>query len=83
MSKNTLLLTDTADIESTETSQSTSPQSASQQSTSPPASQSSSQSTLQSTLQLLSQRRTKIRKINVFEFSDLYLPVIVVIYLLL
>ena len=81
MSKNTLLLTDTADTESTE-SQSTLPQSAS--STSPKsASQSSSQSTLQSTLQLLSQRRTKIRKINVFEFSDLYLPVIVVIYLLL
>jgi len=79
MSKNTLLLTDTADIESTETSQSTSPQSASQQSTSPPASQSSSQSTLQS----LPQRRQKIRKLNVFEFSDLYLPVIVVIYLLL
>ena len=71
MPKNTLLLTDTADAVSTETSQSTSPQS---------ASQSSSQSTLQSTLQSSPQRRQKIRKLNVFEFSDLYLPVIVIIY---
>jgi len=77
MSKNTLLLTDTADTVSTETSQSTSPQSTSQS-----ASQSSSQSTLQSTLQSLSlsQRKTKIRKTNVFKSSGLYLPIIVVIY---
>jgi len=81
MSKNTLLLTDAADTELPE-SQSTLPQSVS--STSPKsASQSSSQSTLQSTLQSLPQRRQKIRKLNVFESSDLYLPVIVVIYLLL
>lgn len=75
MSKNTLLLTDTADTVSTETSQSTSPQSTSQS-----ASQSSSQSTLQLTSQSLSQRKTKIRKTNVFK-SGLYLPIIVVIYL--
>ena len=77
MSKNTLLLTDTADTESPE-SQSTLPQSASSASQSTTSPQSS-----QSTLQSLPQRRTKIRKLNVFEFSDLYLPVIVVIYLLL
>ena len=51
MSKNTLLLTETADTVSTETSQS------------------------------LSQRKTKIRKTNVFKSSGLYLPIIVVIYL--
>jgi len=68
MSKNTLLLTETADTVSTETSQSTSPQSTSQS-----ASQSLSQS--------LSQRKTKIRKTNVFKSSGLYLPIIVVIYL--
>jgi len=72
MSKNTLLLTETADTVSTETSQSTSPQS---------TSQSSSQSTLRLTSQSLSQRQTKIRKTNVFKSSGLYLPIIVVIYL--
>ena len=76
MFKNTLLLTDTADTVSTETSQSTSPQSTSQS-----ASQSSSQSTLRLTSQSLSQRKTKIRKTNVFKSSGLYLPIIVVIYL--
>ena len=80
MSKNTLLLTETADTVSTETSQSTSPQSTSQ-STSQSASQSSSQSTLRLTSQSLSQRKTKIRKTNVFKSSGLYLPIIVVIYL--
>ena len=73
-------MTDTADTESTETSPPTS------RSTSQSASQSASQSsssTLQSTFQPLSQRKTKIRKKNVFEFSELYLPIIVVIYLLL
>jgi len=76
MSKNTLLLTETADTVSTETSQSTSPQSTSQS-----ASQSSSQSTLRLTSQSLSQRKTKIRKTNVFKSSGLYLPIIVVTYL--
>jgi len=75
MFKNTLLLTETADTVSTETSQSTSPQSTSQS-----ASQSSSQSTLQLTSLSLSQRKTKIRKTNVFKSSGLYLPIIVVIY---
>jgi hypothetical protein len=36
---------------------------------------------LRLTSQSLSQRKTKIRKTNVFKSSGLYLPIIVVIYL--